>query len=103
VAQRIGEEIVEEFGGFLPVQFRDFGQCQQELAEVRQARGNLEGEGADNAVGVPMIRLVVLAELDGDDFVPPIVREVGGEGALADAWSAHDPEKTRGAVGGVPP
>src|SRR5208337_1482785 len=28
---------------------------------------------------------------------------MGGEGALANAWSTYNPEETRGPVGGVPP
>ncbi len=43
VAQRIGEKVVKELGGILPIQLRDFRQRQQELAIVGQPGGNLKG------------------------------------------------------------
>ena len=63
--QRVGEEIVEEFGVIFPVQRGDFRQRQQELAVVGQPGGDLKGEGADDLLRVFVARLLPVAELDG--------------------------------------
>ena len=94
-AQRVGEEVVEQFRRVLPVQFGDLRQGQQELAVIGQPGGELEGEAADDARRVAVVGLVPFAELGGDDGVARGVGQLGGEGALADAGRAHDPEEAR--------
>ena len=99
--ERVGEEVVEEFRRVFAVEFGDFRQGEQEFSIVGQAGGELEGEAADDSPGVAVVGLVPLDELGGDDFVAPEVGEVRGEGALADAGVAGDPEESGGGGGKV--
>ncbi len=99
--ERVGEEVVEEFRRVFAVEFGDFRQGEQEFSIVGQAGGELEGEAADDAPGVAVVGLVPLDELGGDDFVASEVGEVRGEGALADAGVAGDPEESGGGGGKV--
>jgi hypothetical protein len=45
VAKRIGEEVVEQFGGVLPVQRGEFRQREQEFAVIGQPCRDLKGQG----------------------------------------------------------
>ena len=103
--ERVGEEIVEQFGGgLLAVEFGNLRQGEQELAVVGQPGGKLEGEGADDARGTAVVGLVVGAEVDADNCAASVeVREVGGEEAFAKSGRAHHPKDARAAVGGGAP
>ena len=69
VLERVGEQVVEEFRRVFAVEFGNLRQGEQELAIVGQAGGELEGEAADDAPGVAVVRLVPFDELGGDDVV----------------------------------
>jgi hypothetical protein len=102
-AERVGEEVVEEFRRVFAIEFGNLRQGEQELAEVGQAGGELEGEAADDAPGVAVVGLVPFDELRGDDGVGAGVGELGGKGALAHARVAGDPEESGIALRLLPP
>ena len=93
--QGVGEQAVEQFRGVLPVQFGHDRQRQQQLAIVGKPGGHLERQRANDAAGVAVVRFLPIAELDGDDGAPAIfMRELGGEGTLANARRTHEPEES---------
>ena len=59
-----------------------------------QVRGHLEGDGQDGAGGAGLVVVAVHAEVVRDHLAAPVT-EVGGDGALANAWPSGQPQHAR--------